>query len=151
MTPYQEQHQNYHLLIPANGFSVGDSFSVKMFGDLGAQNNDTLTIKVKSGSVILANTGAITMPAVTNSNFMLDIGFTIRATGATNTASIISSGFYTFTANASGSLEGASFSTLNNTTFDTTSSNTLNITAQFSSTNAANFIYSEFLVLNKTY
>ena len=82
---------------------------------------------------------------------MLDIGFTIRATGATNTASIISSGFYTFTANASGSLEGASFSTLNNTTFDTTSSNTLNITAQFSSTNPANFIYSEFLVLNKTY
>ena len=139
------------LLIPANGFSVGDSFTLKMFGDLGAHNNDTLTLKVKSGSVVLANTGAITMPSVTNSHFMLDIGFTIRATGATNTASIISSGFYTFTANASGSLEGASFSTLNNTTFDTTSSNTLNITAQFSSTNPANFIYSEFLVLNKTY
>ena len=91
------------------------------------------------------------MPSVTNSFFTLEIGFTIRATGTTTNASIVSSGFYTYTSNSSGSLEGASFSTLNNTTFDTTSSNTLDITAQFSSTNASNFIFSEFLVLNKIY
>lgn len=139
------------LSVPANGFSIGDSFSVKMFGDVGAQNGNTLTIQIKNGSVILGTTGAISMPSVTNSHFNLDIGFTIRSVGSAGIASISSSGFFTFTQNASGSLEAASFSTLNNTTFDTTIPNTLDITAQFSSTNASNFIYSEFLVLNKTY
>lgn len=139
------------LSVPANGFSVGDSFTVKMFGDVGAQNGNTLTIKIKSGSVILGTTGAISMPSVTNSHFNLDIGFTIRAVGSAGIASISSSGFFTFTQNASGSLEAASFSTLNNTTFDTTNPNTLDITAQFSTTNSNNFIYSEFLILNKVY
>lgn len=139
------------LSVSANGFSIGDSFSVKMFGDVGAQNGNTLTIQIKSGSVILGTTGAISMPSVTNSHFSLDIGFTIRSIGSAGIASISSSGFFTFTQNASGSLEASSFSTLNNTTFDTTIPNTLDITAQFSTTNASNFIYSEFFVLNKTY
>lgn len=139
------------LVIPSNGFSVGDSFTLKMFGDLGAQNNDTLQIKVKSGSVILGDTGLITMPTITDNHFMLDIGFTIRATGTTGNASILSTGFFTFITNSSNNYEAQGFTTVNNTTFDTTSSNTLDITAQFSSTNAANFIYSEFLVLNKIY
>lgn len=139
------------LSVPASGFSVGDSFTVKMFGNVGAKNGNTLTIKIKSGSIILGTTGAINMPSVTNSYFSLDVGFTIRSIGATGIASIISSGFFSFTQNASGSLEAASFSTLNNTTFDTTIPNTLNITAEFSTTNSSNFIYSEFLVLNKVY
>ena len=139
------------LTVSANTFSVGDSFTIKLFGDMGSQNNDTLQIKIKSGSVILGTTGSLTMPSVTNSHFMLDVGFTIRSTGTTGVASIVSSGFFTYTQNASGSQEGASFSTLNDTTFDTISSNTLDITAQFNSTNSANFIYSEFFVLNKVY
>lgn len=139
------------LTVSANTFSVGDSFTIKLFGDMGSQNNDTLQIKIKSGSVILGTTGSLTMPSVTNSNFMLNVGFTIRSTGTTGVASIVSSGFFTYTQNASGNQEGGSFSTLNNTTFDTTSSNTLDITAQFNSTNSANFIYSEFFVLNKVY
>jgi hypothetical protein len=126
------------LTVPANGFSIGDSFTLKMFGDLGTQNNDTLRIKVKSGSVILGDTGLVTMPTISDNHFMLDIGFTIRATGTTGNASILSSGFFTFITDSS-----------NN--YDTTSSNTLDITAQFNTTNASNFIYSEFLVLNKVY
>lgn len=142
---------NGTLQVPANGFSVGDSFSLKMFGDIGCANTDTLTIKIKSGSVILANTGAINMPSVTNSHFNLDVSFTIRSIGAAGVASIVSSGFFTFTSNASGTLEAASFSTINDTTFDTTGTNTLDITAQFSSTNVSNFIFSEILNLNKVY
>jgi hypothetical protein len=139
------------LIVPANGFSIGDSFTLKMFGDLGAQNNDTLQIKVKSGSVILGDTGLVTMPTITDNHFMLDIGFTIRATGSTGNASILSSGFFTFITDSSNNYAAQGFTTVNNTTFDTTSSNTLDITVQFSTTNAANFIYSEFLVLNKVY
>jgi hypothetical protein len=91
------------------------------------------------------------MPTVTNSNFSFDVSFTIRATGGTGNASIVSSGFFTFIGNASSDYSAAGFTTINNTTFDTTTTNTLDITAQFDSTNIANFIYSDYFVLNKVY
>lgn len=139
------------LTVPSNGFSVGDSFKCIVSGDLGANNNDTLTLRVKSGSAILGSTGAISLPGVTNKHFSFDIHFTIRQIGAAGVASIISVGFFTYNKDASAGFEGGSFSTLNNTTFDTTISNTLDITAQFSSTNAANHIITELLVLSKEY
>jgi hypothetical protein len=91
------------------------------------------------------------MPNVSASHFSFDIGFTVRAIGSAGVAELITSGFFTYTQNASSSTTATGFTTLNNTSFDTTSSNTLNLTAQFSSTNSANFIYSEFFILNKTY
>ena len=139
------------LSVPANGFSVGDSFTVRISGDIGANNGSTLTLRVKSGSVVFGQVGPISMPNVTSSHFSFDINFTIRATGTTGNASILSSGYFIFTQNASNSFEGDNFSTLNNTTFNTTVSNTLSITAQFNSTNAANFILTELLVLNKIF
>lgn len=139
------------LTVPSNGFSVGDSFKLIVSGDLSANNNDTLTLRVKSGSAILGSTGAISLPGVTNKHFSFDIHFTIRQIGAAGVASIISVGFFTYNKDASAGFEGGSFSTLNNTTFDTTISNTLDITAQFSSTNAANRIITELLVLSKEY
>jgi hypothetical protein len=139
------------LSVPANGFTVGDSYQCKIVGDLGANNNDTLTLRVKSDSVTLGTTGAIQMPGVSNKHFVFDINFTIRALGAAGVASIVSTGFFTFNKDASNAFEGGSFSTINNTTFDTTTVNNLNITVQFSSTNAANSLITEFLVLNKIY
>jgi hypothetical protein len=91
------------------------------------------------------------MPNVTSSHFSFEITFTIRALGTAGNAKIISSGYFTFTQNVGGSFEGGNFSTLNNTTFNTTVPNTLNITAQFNSTNSANFIFTELLVLNKIF
>mgnify|MGYP003349639383 FL=1 len=58
---------------------------------------------------------------------------------------------FTFTKDASNAFEGENVSIINNTTFDTTISNTLDITAQWDSTNAANKIYSELFTLFKTY
>jgi hypothetical protein len=139
------------LSVPPNGFSVGDSFRCIVSGDLGAHNNDTLTLRVKSGSVLLGTTGSITLPGVTNKHFNFDIHFTIRQVGAAGVASLISVGFFTYNKDASVSFEGGSFSSLNNTTFDTTVSNILDITAQFSSTNSANFIRTELLVLSRQY
>ena len=47
--------------------------------------------------------------------------------------------------------EGANFVSLNNTSFDTTILNTLDITAQWNTNNASNNIYSDIFVLNKIY
>lgn len=139
------------LTVPANFFKVGDSFSVTMGGHISSVNNDTLQIRVKSGSVLLGDTGAITMPSTTSKHWNLEIRFTIRTIGAAGVASIASFGQFNFSKNASNAFEGADFSIVNNTTFDTTISNTLNITAQWSSNNAGNNIYSESFVLTKIY
>lgn len=139
------------LTVPSNGFSVGDSFMATMSGIISAKNNDTLTIRVKSGSVILGTTGPITMPTITAKHFDLTIHFTVRAIGGTGVASIVCSGDITYSKDASNAFEGADFSTINNTTFSTTISNTLDITAQWSSNDAINNIYTELFVLNKIY
>lgn len=139
------------LGVPPNYFKPGDSFRCIVSGDLSSNNNDTITIRVKSDSIVLGTTGPITMPGATDKHFSLTLDFTIRTIGGPGVASIVSVGFFTFTKDASNALEGSSFSTVNNTTFDTTITNTLNITAQFSSTNIANKIYSELVVLQKTY
>jgi len=139
------------LNVPTNGFSVGDSFVVRVSGDLGANNGDDLTLRVKSGSAEFGVVGPLNMPNVTSSHFSFEVTFTIRAVGTAGNAKIQSSGFFTFTQNAGGTFEGDNFSTLNQTTFDTTIPNQLDITAQFNSTNAANFIFTEILVLNKIY
>jgi len=139
------------LTVPANFFKVGDSFSVTMGGHISSVNNDTLQIRVKSGSVVLGDTGAITMPNTTTKHVNLEIRFTIRTIGAAGVASIASFGQFNFSKNASNAFEGADFSIINNTTFDTTISNTLDITAQWSSNNAGNNIYSESFILTKIY
>jgi len=83
--------------------------------------------------------------------FFIEISFTVRSIGGVGVSSIVSGGLFTYNRNASDNFEGGEFSTLNNTTFDTTINNTLDITAQFSSTGNENFIYSEILILNKIY
>lgn len=139
------------LSVPANFFKVGDSFSVTMGGHISSVNNDTLRIKVKSGSIILGDTGAITMPQCTDKHWNLEIRFTIRTLGAAGVASIASFGQFNFSKDASNAFEGSDFSIVNNTTFDTTISNILDITAQWSSNNAGNNIYSESFILTKIY
>lgn len=139
------------LSVPANGFSVGDSFLAHMSGIISAKNNDTLRVKVKAGSIILGDTGAITLPGITGKHWDLIIQFTIRQIGAAGVASIVVSGQLTYSKDASNAFEGDDFSTINNTTFDTTTSNVLNVTAQWSSNDPINSIYSEFFVLNKIY
>lgn len=139
------------LTVPANGFQVGDSFHAIMKGHISSANNQTIRIRVKSGSVLLADTGLITLPQITSKHFKLDIDFTVRALGSAGSSSIVSGGEFTYSKDASNAFEGSNFSVENNTTFNTTISNTLDITAQWGSSNASNSIYSEVFTLSKTY
>ena len=45
------------LSVPADAFVVGDSYHAKIGGVISAQNNDTITIRIKTGSTVLATTG----------------------------------------------------------------------------------------------
>lgn len=139
------------LTVPANGFNIGDSFRAVVAGVLSAANNQTIRIKVKAGSVILLDSGLQPITNITNDVFSLNIDFTIRALGAAGVASIVSLGTFHYVKTSNSSIQGFAFNTVNNTTFDTTISNSLNITVQWGSNNGGNTIYSDIFMLNKTY
>jgi len=139
------------LTVPANGFQVGDSFHAVATGHISSVNNHTLRIRIKTGSVVLADTGSITMSGSTNKHWKLDVNFTVRALGPSGTAEIVTGGIFFYTKNASNSFEGTNFSTEVSTGFDTTISNTLSVTAQWGTASTGDSIYSELFTLNKTY
>jgi hypothetical protein len=140
------------LSVPANGFVVGDSFTAFLDGRISCVGTATLHIHVKTlGGVILADTGVIPMDAATNKNWKLDIQFTIRTLGGVGVASISSGGLFGYVKNSGNNYEGFVLSTVNNTTFDTTISNTLVITAMWNTTNAGNSIFTRNFTLQKIY
>jgi hypothetical protein len=139
------------LTVPANGFVVGDSFHANLFGEVTAANAETLQIRVKAGSVVLADFGAYAMPTTSNKSWELNITFTIRAIGAAGVAAIAANGTFSFTHGGGSTFEANKVNTVNSTTFDTTASNTLDITLQWGSTNATNTISSDQFVLHKIY
>jgi hypothetical protein len=139
------------LSVPANAFKVGDTFRADFAGVMSAKNGDTLRIRVKAGSVVLADSGLQTMPSTTNAVWSLSLDFTIRQLGGAGTASVVTIGNFLHLKQSNNTSEGFGFNTVNNTTFNTTISNTLNVTAQWSSNSALNSIYSDVFVLNKVY
>jgi len=140
------------LTVPANGFSIGDSFTAFLDGRISCIGTATLHIKVKTlAGVLLADTGIIAMDAATDHNWKLDLQFTIRTLGTTGVASISSGGLFGYVKNSGNNYEGYVLSTLNTTTFNTTVNNTLVVTAQWNTTNAGNSIFSRNFTLTKVY
>jgi hypothetical protein len=140
------------LSVPANGFQVGDSFRAIFGGVMNANNNQNITIRVKAGSIILLDSGLQNLgSSVINDVWSLNIDFTIRSLGAAGVASIVSLGAFHYTKTNNASVQGFGFNTVNNTTFDTTISNVLDVTAQWQNASTGNNIYSDIFILNKTY
>lgn len=136
------------LTIPANGFSVGDSFVAVLTGHISCDNNEGFRIRVKAGSVILVDSLVFSIAATTAKHWKLEINFTVRSLGAAGVASVATGGYFMYNRN-NVQLEGINFSTENNTTFATDISNTLNITGQWSTANPNNTIYSELFTLTR--
>lgn len=139
------------LSIPANGFSVGDSFRADFAGVFSCANNQTIRLRIKDGYFILADSGLQQITNITNAVWSLSINFTIRQVGVAGVASIVTLGVFRYSKTVNGTIEGFSFNEVNNTTFDTTLSNTLDVTVQWGSDNAGNNIFTDIFVLNKIY
>ena len=140
------------LTVPANGFTVGDSFRAVFGGVMNANNNQTIRIRVRTGGIVLLDSGLQNLgSSVINDVWSLNIDFTIRQIGAAGVASIVSLGAFHYTKTNNASVQGFGFNVVNNTTFDTTISNTLDVTAQWGSASTGNNIYSDIFILNKTY
>jgi len=139
------------LSVPANAFKVGDSFLVKMYGRISCVGTATIEIRIKSGSVLLADTGVVALDVTTNRHWGLEVSFTIRSLGVAGVGSIGTGGLFNYIKNSGLNFEGENFSTVNSTTFDTTILNTIVITAQWNTNNTGNTIFSQLFVLNKIY
>lgn len=139
------------LSVPADGFSVGDSYQVNIAGHLNSRNNDQLTLRVKTAGGIVFTTFTVIMPTCTNQHFDLKINFTIRQIGGAGVSSVATTTLFTFTKDANNTFEGENVSTINNTTFDTTIPNTLEVTAEWNVADPLNSIYTEIFTLFKTY
>jgi hypothetical protein len=138
------------LSVPANSFSIGDSFVCELDGLLSSLSSATLHIRVKTlAGAILADTGIINMAAATNKPWIINLYFTIRTLGAATTASISSGGLFSYIRNGGTQFEGYVLSTVNSTTFDTTVNNTLVITAQWNTANTGDSIISKNFTLTK--
>lgn len=139
------------LSVPANSFQVGDSFHLKVSGLISSKNNDDITITIRSNGVILATTGLINLPQTTNKVWELEVDFTIRAIGAAGVANINTNGQFIYNKDSANAVEGVGFSSTNNTTFDTTILNTLEVDVQWAQADVQNSIYSANCSLFKTY
>ena len=140
------------LTVPANGFSVGDGFQAILTGLIEITNGHELEIQVKTGDVVLADTGVITMAGAEDKNWRLNIDFSVNAVGPAGTAAIATAGLFTYRKDASSDVQGEIFSFTNNTTFDTTVDNTLSIIAILGSACGIDeYIYSEYFTLRKTF
>ena len=139
------------MTVPANGFQVGDSFIAYFSGKMSSVNNAVLEIRVVADGDTLADTGLMTLFASTNRDWEMFINFTVRTIGASGVASIATSGRFLYNKDSGAQPESDGFFNLNNTTFDTTVSNTLNVTAQWNTGNPINQIQTEMFNLYRIY
>lgn len=134
------------LSVPANGFRVGDSFHAKVGGVISTLNNHEITVRIKTGAIVLASTGLISLEATTSLGWELELDFTVATIGAGG--SICTNGNFAYNRNT-GSLEGFVFQDVQ--PLNTTIPNTLDITVEWNQANASDEIYSSNFVLYQTF
>lgn len=139
------------LFVPANGFVRGNTFRVYMEGSLSSLNNAELTINIRDNGNVLATTGAMTLVSTSGNFYQMEITFVIREVGAAGTAEIMTSGTFNYTKTSNNNPEVIAFEQLNDTTFDTTSLSTLDITAQWGAADALNSIDTHVLTLQRVF
>lgn len=141
------------LSVPANTFKVGNAYTVKMGGIISAQGGDLIRFKLKAdgGSIILADTGDISLRATTSNVWQMEVQFVVQQIGLSGVAIIKTHFLFSYQINTSNNYEAFGFDVTNNTTFNTTIQNTLDITAQWGQTKVQDSINSTFFNLNKIF
>jgi len=137
----------------ANTFKQGDAYTATLAGNFSSNNGDTLTLRLKGGATGTTILSSIVVPLNGSSGvfFELEINFVVRQIGAAGLADVAVNYDFSYNQSSGGNFQGERKCEFNNTTFDTTILNQLDITAQFSSTNAGNSIETILSTLGKTY
>ena len=137
------------LTVNAFEFDVS-SYHFNLSGNISTTNNNAVTIKLKSGSIILAQFPFL-LTATSNEYFEVEADFSIMVRGAAGEAKLSTNFDFTYSDSGATNWRGKRICFVNNTTFDTEISNTLDITVQWSSTSATNSIQCQQAILTRTY
>jgi len=130
------------LVLPANFFVAGRSIRLVAFGYGSSTANPTITIKIKFGSTAIATISGASGNG-TDDTWKLDSVITCRTTGASGT--LFTQAYFNEMHN-SGLRKGSNNTAT--TTVDTTASQIISITAQFSAANASNYIHCTNLIVH---
>lgn len=148
------------LTIPANTSIPGDSYHLNISGAMTgdtAIGNVNIRLKLKFGTTVIVSRLFQVSNSLNNGWWALDLNMTVRSIGLPTIASISTNGFFDAGNITDGyaptDMTDISLRNINNTTFDTTISNTFNITAEWitPTVGVTKKIYSTNFVLTKTY
>ena len=139
------------LSVPANAFTVGNSFVAKLCGPMTCANNEILHIRIRSNGIIIIDALQYTLSQTTNKYWELALEFTITKLGVAGVAEMFANGSFTYNKNSNNNIDGVNFALISNTTFDTTVSNTLTITAEWITSAVTNTIRSQNFTLTKVF
>lgn len=125
--------------IPANSLSAGDVIRLKLWGVYGTfVTPPNITIKVKIGSTVVLNSGAITtIGSITNFQWLLDIDLSFFTIGASGTCD---SQAYAVLETAATTGLSSGIPSTSTSTIDTTASQAITVTITWSAANASNTI-----------
>jgi len=139
------------LSVPADTFKVGDSFLVRMCGELTCANNQELHIHIKSNGVKIIDGLVYILSTANNKGWELTLDFTIAQIGGAGTAEILSNCLFTYNKNANNSIDGVHLRQRERSDFDTTIQNNLTIAAEWIGSSGVNRIQSQNFTLTKVY
>lgn len=143
--------QGKPTLEPQNGSFIGKKYRVKASGRVSTvvTTAKTLTLDVRFGAVVVFNGGAMTMSvtALTNVTWEAEMDLLVRTVGGSTTATVLGTGRFTSEAAGSTTVAGEAKSIMMPTSapvagtgFDSTATQTVDLFATWSVSNAANSI-----------
>lgn len=122
--------------IEAGSSRAGTVYKVKVIGNLNVTGTPTLQIKVKLNSTLIADLGAVTIANNATGRFWLEFDVHVHSIGATG--SVVTFPHMQYSTTGSGALTVNDIGAAQATTIDTTVTQTIDITAQWGTANAAN-------------
>lgn len=140
------------LLIPRDSWIVGQSYNFLVTGEIEANLNDTITLRLTSGATQLITGGASTLFQITGAKyFQLEYILTCRTIGVAGVGILEGAGTFSMKVDTSSAYKTFTITETNNTTFDTTIDNTLSITAEWGTADVLNRIMTKTANLTRTF
>lgn len=126
------------LTLPANYFKAGRNVHIKVWGYMTNTGTPTIRIKFKLGSTVIIDTAAVTMVSITGSMYWVAEGIiTCRTTGSSGTVFGQGEFNYYSTSTVKNNIAVANTAT---STINTTTTQVVDVTAQWGTANASNVI-----------
>jgi len=137
------------LTIPANYFKKGMSFHAKFGGNISSLNNQAFKINIYEDANLIATTGDITLPTITAKAWELELDFVVQEIGASGVARLVTSGQFIYNKDSNNIFEGSMFNSINTTTFNTTTTATLDVKVKWGEAHVGNTVTSSMFYLTK--